>query len=260
MVDVPIVAMTANAFSEDRAACLAAGATDHVAKPVEPSVLRATLACWLSDEQHHLDLVADTELSASLSAPGVLPGLSPERGMRYTSGDARSYLRWLHRFASTNGPAVAELLPGDADITGDHAALLALAHRLKGSAGLIGAVEVEELATELNDVLRAGPTDASVVAMARALGDALGRVVAAIATLPIVEVDDGGGDGRSVDALVDELDQLLASADVLATDLWARRRAQLGPALGERSTAVGAAIERYDYDEALRLLRATAAR
>ena len=259
MIDVPIVAMTANAFREDRAACLAAGATDHVAKPVEPSVLRATLACWLSDEQHHLDLVDDTELSASLRVPGLRPGLSPERGLRYTSGDARSYLRWLHRFASTNGAAVAELRPGATDITGDRAALLALAHRLKGSAGLIGAVEVEERATELNDVLRAGPTDAPVLDMARALGEALGRVVASISTLPTVD-DDDGDDGRGGDLLVHELEELLAAADVLATDLWVRRRAQLGTALGERSMAVGAAIERYDYDEALRLLRATAAR
>jgi signal transduction histidine kinase/CheY-like chemotaxis protein len=45
--DTPILAMTANAFTSDQCAYLAAGMNDHLTKPVNPKQFHATLLQWL---------------------------------------------------------------------------------------------------------------------------------------------------------------------------------------------------------------------
>ena len=50
---LPILAMTASAFVEDRQNCLDAGMNDHVSKPVDPRALYATVLRWLSHRTPH---------------------------------------------------------------------------------------------------------------------------------------------------------------------------------------------------------------
>ena len=48
----PVIALTANAYEEDRRACMAAGMNDFLTKPIEIAALRARLATWTQTPAH----------------------------------------------------------------------------------------------------------------------------------------------------------------------------------------------------------------
>ena len=50
--EIPIIAMTANAFTEDRRRVLEAGMNEHLAKPLESEVLIKTIANYCGKVDH----------------------------------------------------------------------------------------------------------------------------------------------------------------------------------------------------------------
>jgi PAS domain S-box-containing protein len=133
---LPIVALTANAYADDIAACIEAGMQAHLAKPIQLADLAAAIERW------------------ALATPPA-PAAAPQPAMTLSPA---LWAKFAARKAELREAAEAFVAGGGTD-DGENEALRGLLHKFAGSAGLFGQAALGSQASALEDALEAAPGD-----------------------------------------------------------------------------------------------------
>jgi len=278
--DTPILALTANAFEDDKRACLEAGMNDFVPKPVEPLDLFNALLRWLPARLQPADTEAARQSQSATGAPDpasshayssprrtdllaairLLPGIDLRQGLASLLGSQEKYLKLIERFIESHADDPRLFAEGLARRDGE--GLARLAHGLKGVAGTLGLTAIAEQAQLLEMARRPEGFDAPdrLVVAIDAIDHALRALRNAVEqSQTSAQASCPSAVGLEVDleqtrTLLDELAALLRDDNARARALYQKESARFAAIMPDEHAELGRLIERFDFESALALV------
>lgn len=255
MIELPVIAMTANAMAGDKEKALEAGMNDHVAKPINVKQLFSALAQHVKLKNPGVSKQVINEVNEQEIQMPKLPGVDVQAGIARLQGNKKLYLNLLKKFRQSQHNFVEQF--DEARTDDDKQATTRCAHTLKGVAGNIGAAAIQESASQLEDACNNNLDDSEVQTILERLSGQLRDVIQSISKL---ELPSAGSDSAPMDAAllrekVSSLLSLLKDDDTEAGDLVEEiLQTSLESDIRIEFEKLAELIGAYDFDEAVEKL------
>ena len=261
---LPVVAMTANAQAADRQRCQEAGMNDFIPKPIEPELLWQTLLKWIAPR--HAAAAADSDSDMATAAVSTAPAapaldlgvaaIDPGPALRRMLGNTELYFATVRKFCrlqENTGQTMAAALDA-----GDWVTAQRQAHTLKSVAASIGAGRLAEQAAALEKALAERLPRADADRHIGVIDGQLRELIAALRDKLPAAPEAALPDVAGAAAAVAELEQLLSESNPEAMACLERNAAALKAIIpAARLAQIETAVNAFDLDDALRLLRQT---
>jgi CheY-like chemotaxis protein len=253
---LPIVAMTAQAMTEERDQCLAEGMNDHITKPIDPDLLYRTVLAFAG--QRVVPRASAAPREAAAAEPTGIAWVDTIDGLHRVGGNERLYHAMLRQYAEDQADTATALRAALA--ASDAKTAEQLAHTLKGVSATLGIKRPSEAAAIVEDRIRHGRLEGIEDNLA-AMEEATAAVIAAIRAALSPAAAPRSTDLSAVLPLLRRLEALLLDSDGAALDCLLDAQEMLAQVLTPEELArLTREVQNFAFDAALVELQAITAR
>jgi len=263
----PILAMTAGVLEKEKKSCLQTGMDGFVAKPINIENLYLSLLKWLPkhsatrQKESPNQLEDDTLISPLLEQLHKIKGLDLNKGLSNLRGDTQSFLRLLHQFDKLHQNDISKINQALSEDNPDEARKLS--HAIKGAAGTLGLILIQDAAKALEFVLKEIHSTLSNKEVTDSLESLITKYKLFHRQLKLIDniqldnkiSGDANSNKSQASTILNKLEQLLSQDDTAAQDIFLESEAILLQVYGDRIHNLGEQIALFNYPQALSIIK-----